>query len=253
MIETLGAAPAPSRRRRRTREAETAEPTPLPVTRVTAVRAQQPFANPEEASSWLAATAERGDAVEEVLGEGIDLLNRALHALAVASADPFVAEQRAERAVVVRIGYGSGDEVAASRFSEARHVAVGGGDARRRSREDDLRPQERLAAVLGGREGIDACEPLLLRARADLDAGRLREAALQLRVAVEALLVELSGALTDPGHEEDMAQLGARRGEAGEAANAALRGELDPERARQVAELIALAERVLRRRRVLRG
>ena len=76
--------------------------------------------------------------------------------------------------------------------------------------------------MLGGREQIDACETLLLRARADLDAGRLREAALQLRVGLEALLVELQGALADPGHEEDMAMLEARRNEAGEAANAAL-------------------------------
>lgn len=250
MIETVGATPAPSRRRRRAREADADEPASLPLARVTAVRAQQPFASPEEASSWLAATAEHGDAVEDLLDEGIRLLNRALHALAVAAGDPFVAEQRVERAVTVRIGYGSGDEVAASRFSEARHVSV---DDSRRRRGDDLGPQQRLAAVLGGRERIDACEPLLLRARADLDAGRLREAALQLRVALEALLVELAGALTDPAHEEDMAELGARRGEAGEAANVALRGELDPERARQVTELIALAERVLRRRRVLRG
>ena len=41
---------------------------------------------------------------------------------------------------------------------------------------------------------VDACETLLLRARADLDAGRRREAALQLRVGLEALLVELEEA-----------------------------------------------------------
>ncbi len=252
MIETIGAAPAPSRRRRRSRAGETGEPAPLPLTRVTAVRAQQPFASSEEASRWLAEVAEAEEAVEALLSEGIGLLNRALHALAVASCDPFVAEQDAERAVAVRIGCGSGDEVADSRFTEARHVDVQAGSSRRR-REDDLRPQEHLAAVLGGRERIDACEPMLLRARADLDAGRLREAALQLRVGIEALLVELVGALADSGHEEDMAELQARRGEAGEAANAALRGELDPERQRQVTELIAISERVLRRRRVLRG
>ena len=71
----------------------------------------------------------------------------------------------------------------------------------------------------------------MLRARADLDGGRLREAALQLRVGLEALLIELQGALVDPGHEEDMATLTERRAEAGEAANMALRGELDAEAA----------------------
>ncbi|HMI81180.1 MAG TPA: hypothetical protein VK480_05275, partial [Solirubrobacterales bacterium] len=104
-----------------------------------------------------------------------------------------------------------------------------------------------------GRERLDACETLLLRARADLDAGREREAALQLRVGLEALLVELHGALTDPGHEGDMATLQQRRTEVGEAANAALHGELGEERKTQVEELLETCERVLRRRRVLRG
>jgi len=153
----------------------------------------------------------------------------------------------------VRIGYGSGDEVAAGRFTLAREVDVRGGRRGRARREDELRPQERVAAVLGGREQIDACEPLLLRARADLDGGRPREAALQLRVGLEALLVELAGALVDPGHEEDMAALEARKHEAGEAASAALRGELDADHRRNVAELLELSERVIRRRRVLRG
>lgn len=229
------------------------EPAPLPLTRVTAVRAQQPFGSPEEAAEWLAGVAADEASVEALIDEGLGLLNRALHALAVAAGDPFVAELDAERAVAVRIGHGSGDEVADSRFSEARHVDLQAGGSQRQRREDDLRPQERLAAVLGGRERIDACEPLLLRARADLDAERPREAALQLRVGLEALLVELVGALADPSHEEDMAELQARRGEAGEAANAALRGDLDAERRQQVSELIELCERVLRRRRVLRG
>ena len=108
--------------------------------------------------------------------------------------------------------------------------------------------------MLGGRERLDACETLLLRARADLDAGRRREAALQLRVGLEALLVELDGALADPDHEKDMAELEGPPAEAGEAANEALRGDLDAERgAPGRRELLELCERVLRRRRVLRG
>ena len=53
--------------------------------------------------------------------------------------------------------------------------------------------------------------------------------------------------------EKQRAQLEARKREAGEAANLALRGELDEERARNVRELCELCERVIRRRRVLRG
>ena len=49
-----------------------------------------------------------------------------------------------------------------------------------------------------------------------------------------------------------MAELEARRDEAGEAANAALRGDLDRRAASAVVrELLELCERVLRRRRVL--
>lgn len=139
------------------------------------------------------------------------------------------------------------------RFRDARQVEIGARASRRRRREEDLRPQERVAAMLGGREQADVCETLLLRARADLDAGRDREAALQLRVGLEALLVELNGAVADPGHEEDLGALNERKAEAGEAANAALRGELGEERRLRVEELLKISERVLRRRRVLRG
>jgi hypothetical protein len=254
-IETLGAPAPPARRRRKPKAAETgAPPVALPLSRATAVRAGAPFETEPEAARWLEEALRSDERVGAILSEGIDLLNRALHAQAAASADPHLAEVDAERAVVARIGYGSGEQVAAGRFSAASEVdprrAIG---SRRRQRLDEMRPQERTAAVLGGRDRVDACETLLLRARADLDAGRRREAALQLRVALEALLVELAGALSDPGHEADIAALEARRNEAGEAANAALRGDLDDERERQVRELVELCERVLRRRRVLRG
>jgi hypothetical protein len=254
VVETLGA-PAPAgRRRRRPREAEpVAEPQALPLARATAVRAREPFGSPDEAGRWLTGAVEAEDAIDALVAEGIGLVNRALFAHAAASADPLGAELRPESAVRVRIGYGAGEEVAAGRFAVAHDVDIRAASSRRARRDAELRPQERMAAVLGERERIDACEPLLLRARADLDAGRLREAALQLRVGLEAMLAELPGALVDPGHDEDMATLTARRGKAGEAANMALRGNLDDERQNNVVELLEICERVLRRRRVLRG
>ncbi len=255
VVRTLGAPPPSARRRRRARKAEPeAEPSPLPLSRVTAVRAFAPFASEEEAARWLDEAAEAEDTADVLVGDGIRLLNRALHAQAVAGADPFGRELHPERAVAVRIGYGSGEEIAESVFSAAREVDVwASGASRRRRREEDLRPQERVAGLLGGREQLNVCETLLLRARADLDGGRAREAALQLRVGLEALLVELKGQLADADHEEDMGLLSSRRSEAGEAANAALVGDLDALQARQVRELLEICERVLRRRRVLRG
>ena len=254
MLGTLGA-PPPARRRRRARRAEPdASPSPLPLTRVTAVRAFAPFAGDEEASRWLEEVVEAEDTSDTLVAEGIALLNRALHAQAIAAAEPHESALTPERAIAVRIGYGSGEEVADNHYREAREVDLGaGGGSRRQRREEALRPQERVASVLGGREQLDACETLLLRARADLDAGRLREAALQLRVGLEALLAELRGALADPGHEEDVGTLDGRRGEAGEAANVALRGDLGAEDSRRVRELLEICERIIRRRRVLRG
>jgi hypothetical protein len=226
----------------------------MPLTRVTAVRASAPLADEAEAARWLDEAVEAEDTADTLVADGVRLLNRALHAQAVASADPRGHELTPERAVAVRIGYGSGEEVADGTFSAAREVDVWASEAsRRRRRQEDLRPQERVAGALGGRERLDACETLLLRARADLDGGRGREAALQLRVGLEALLVELEGALADPGHEEDMGTLSGRRTEVGAAANTALRGELSAAQTQQVRELLEICERILRRRRVLRG
>lgn len=254
-METLSAPPLPRRRRRRSRAAEPGSRPELPLARATAVRAGEPFASDAEATRWLEEATEAEDTVDVLVDEGIGLLNRALHAQAAASADPRPAELKPEQAVAVRLGFGEGGEVAAGRFTDAREVDVwASGASRRRRRAEELRPQERVAAVLGGREQIDACETLLLRARADLDAGRLREAALQLRVGLQALAVELRGAVSDSGHDADMATLEERRPEAGRAAEAALSdGGLDDRQARGVGELLEVAERVLRRRRVLRG
>jgi hypothetical protein len=254
VLETLGAPSPPRRRRRRSREAEAgAAPASLPLTRATAVRASKPFGTEEEAAGWLEQASADEGAIDELIAEGIGMLNQALHAHAVASGDPHVQTLSPQRAVAVRLGYGSGEEVASGEFSAAREVDTKAGPAtKRQQRAEELRPQERLAAALGGREEFDACETLVLRARSDIDAGREREAALQLRVGLEALLVELRGALSDPGHDEDMNALSDGRHETGELANLALQGGLGEEQAQRVRELVETCERVLRRRRVLR-
>jgi hypothetical protein len=85
-----------------------------------------------------------------------------------------------------------------------------------------------------------------LRARADLDRGAMREAALQLRVALEAALAELEA-------YADVSDLGGRLDElrearlaVGEAANAALAGPLDAARAEEVARVTGRLEAALR-------
>jgi len=255
VVETLAAAPLPGRRRRRPQPAEAGDgPLELPLSRVTAVRVAEPLASQEEAERWLVAATDSEEVVDDLVAEGIALVNRALFAQGAAAGDPHFRQLTELEPNAVRIGYGSGEEVAAGRYTTARYVDVQAtGASARRRRVEDLRPQERVAAVLGGRERIDACEALLLRARADLDAGRMREAALQLRVGLEALLVELAGALADPRHVEDMGELEARREGLGRAADAALRADVSVEDGERVREGIEICERVLRRRRVMRG
>jgi hypothetical protein len=226
----------------------------VPLARATAVRAWEPFESREQASRWLEDTVLAKESIDEVIGEGVALLNRALHACAVADVDPHFQEVTAERAVTVRLGYGSGEEVSAGRFSVARDIELQQRAASRRARRDEeLRPQEGIAAVLAGRNRPDVCETLLLRIRAEVDSERLREAALQLPAALRALLVELPGTLLDPGHEKDLAAIAAREPEAEAAAGVALQADLDPQAEQQVRELLELAERVLRRRRIRRG
>jgi hypothetical protein len=253
VIETIAAPPRPSRRRRRPRDAEAA-PTPpqVPVSRATAIRAFEPFEGPEKAAAWLAAASADEAELDRVVATGIALLNDALHAHAVAAADPFVTALAPEWSLVVRVGYGSGEETAEGAYSEAREVDVQTtGASRRKRRQEDLRPQERVAAVLRGRERADACETLLLRARADLDAGRRREAALQLRVGVEALLAELPEALDDDDHRDDIDALKERQPAIDAAAERAIKGDLLAESGKSVSDALEIAERVLRRRRVL--
>jgi hypothetical protein len=253
VVQTLVAPPRPSRRRHKPRDAEAA-PTPpeVPVARATAIRAFEPFEGPEEAAAWLAGATASEEAIEAVVATGIALLNAALHAQAVAIADPHPAAVTAERAVAVRLGYGSGKQTAESTHSEAREVDVRiPGRSPRRRRQEEVRPQERVAALLRGRERADACETLLLRARADLDAGRRREAALQLRVGIDAVLFELRDALDDADHARDIDALEARRPAVEAAAERALRGDLAPEAENSVSGALELAERILRRRRLL--
>lgn len=252
VVETRGAPPPPRRRRRKPRAVEsTAEPEPLPLSRVTLVRAFAAFEEDETAERWLERATSEDEAIDDLLVEALTALNQALHAHAVASAEPHPQALTAGHTVSARLGYGSGQQVAVGESAAAREVDVGTGTSRRRQRNDELRPQERIAAVLGGRERLDACETLLLRARADLDAGRTREAALQLRVGIEALLVELSDALDDPDHAADMQAIASGRDDAIKLATSALSGDLNSDESTRLADLLSTCERVLRRRRIL--
>jgi hypothetical protein len=241
-VLVLGTLGAPERRRlrgRRPRPVEEAVTEPVPTSRATIVR-PEPFGSREEASAWLEGLRANDSAVRGELDGALKILNRALRAHRAATADPWVAEVSADRALVARVGYGGGEAVAEGRFGEALELPRAGARRVKRSMEA---PEERFAALLGAREKALVGEELVLRARADLAAGRPREAALQARVALEALIAELPGA---------GAALGQLRGSVAEAAGAALRGELDAGETASIEEGVRAMEAALRRHR-LRG
>jgi hypothetical protein len=240
VLSTLGAPERRLLRGRRPQPVDEAAPEPVPTSRATVVR-PEPFASRQEAAEWLAGLRGDDSATGGELERALRVLNRALRALRAAAADPWLSEVSADRALVARIGYGRGEAVAEGRFGDALELPRAGARRVKRSMEA---PEERFAALLGAREPALVGEELALRARADLAAGRPREAALQARVALEALIAELPDKAADALTE--------RRGPVGVAANAALRGPLDTAAVKGVEEAVAAMEAAMRRHR-LRG
>ena len=249
LVVRVAGLPAPRRRRLRRAKPTGAEPgarvKTVPLTSLTAIR-PDPLGDDDAATAWLETLRDDQDAMEAAIADALLLINEAIHASRTATLDAHHADIDSEHALAVRIGFGAGDELADGRWEEAIEIP----HAQRRRRAEVLRPQERIAAVLGARERVPACELLLLRARADIDAARRREAALQVRVGLEALLAERS-AIATSGQDDDLAALDERRAITGEAANEALLGELSEERTTEVVETLKLCERVLRRKRAL--
>jgi hypothetical protein len=209
VLRTLAAPQRRLLRGRRAREAASDAPEPVPTARATIVHAR-PVEDPD---AWLGmGEPERAAEIAAATRE----LNFVLRSHRAAAGDPYARDVRADHALVVRLGYGTGEQVADGRFERAIELPKG---PPKRKRGEALAPQERLAAMLGGRDRLLVGEELVLRARLDLDAGRPREAALQARIALEALLGELDDRFAAP--------LRALRDRVAGAANAALDGDLD--------------------------
>jgi hypothetical protein len=240
VFATLG---APERRRlgarRRQRDAAT-EPDPEAVAtgRATIIEVGTALGD-EQARNWLAGAGE--DDLEAALA----VLNRALHAFRITTVDPYLRPVGRGQALVARIGFGAGEEVAEGRWTAAKELIVPRG---RNRRSRILAPQARLAALLGAREAALACEELTLRARSDIDLGRPREAALQLLVALDAALAELAADPHAPQLAERLGELRAQREPVAAAAQAALSGPLSPEHTAVVELVLGRVEAALRAR-----
>jgi hypothetical protein len=212
-----------------------AEGAAVPVARATLIHADA-LPSADEAERWLDRLRSDARALDAEVDGALRELNAVLRAHRAAAADPYVRDVGRSSANAVRVGYGSGDLVADGKFASAYELPE---EARRRGRPTEtMGALERLAAVLSGTEEIGVAEELVLRARLDLDAGRPREAALQARIALEAMLA--SGYEAGPGLAEHRAAVG-------KAANTALHGELDAELAEAVAAVVEDMRRALRR------
>ncbi len=170
------------------------DPALLDTTRVTIVDPVSLSAE-RQAKAWLSDLDPARD-----VPAAVKVLNRVLHAQRIATADPYVREVSPLQASTVRAGWGEGEQVADGHWLHAVELPLGqlqdGGRGRRRrigGRSAALRPHERLARLLGARDRALLCEELALRARLDLDEGRLAHAALELDRAYAAALVELAG------------------------------------------------------------
>jgi len=242
-VVVIGGLAAPRRRRFGGRRARAAEPgaAPVEVTRATVVGAA-PMTD-AEAEAWLARAA--GAGAEAAVAAALGVLNGALHARRIAAADVYAAEVDATRALVTRVGYGAGEEVADGTWQTARELPVPAGGV---PREAALRPQERFAALLSARDAVLACELPALRARLDLAQGRPREAALQLDAALGAALAELEGWRELAGLPLRLAELAELAPGVTAAAAAARAGTLDTEQAVGVEHALTRLEAALRAR-----
>jgi hypothetical protein len=243
VFATLG---APQRHRlaaRRRQHQAQAEPEPMPVStgRATVIDVGAPLTSPAEARGWLAAAG------EDDLQTGIVVLNRALHAFRLVTADPHVNPVGRHQTLVARIGFGAGEQVADGLWTDA-HELRHHPDRQRRAKV--LEPQARLAAVLSGRERTLACEELALRARLDLDHGRDREAALQVLLALDAALAELARDPAAPALQDRLVELRAQREAVAVAGQAALAGPLSGSERETVVFTLSRIEAVLRARAV---
>lgn len=242
VLSTLGAVERRRlARRRRIRTAEP-EPDPAPVatSRATVIDAAAPLADAAEAAAWL------GRAGEDELSASLAVLDDILHAYRVVAADPHVRPVSRAQALVARVGFGEGEEVAHGRWTEARELTP---PTARRRRTAALAPHVRLAAVLGGREQPLVCEEMALRARLDLDHGRDREAALQVRLALDAAVAELAD---DPTLTERVDELRGYRDAVAAAARTALTARLSPDEREDVALALERIEAAFRARAAAR-
>ncbi|CAB4860352.1 unannotated protein [freshwater metagenome] len=217
------------------------DPAPVAVTRVTLIDARSVSGDP-------AALVRERDLLAD-LARALEVLNDVIRAHRVAAADPALVPLTRERLTVARVGFGTGELVADGRWNHAVTVPPVAAAQRRAA----LEPTQRLVAVLGGRDVVLACEVLLVRAIEDANCGHWREAAFQLRVALECALTELLAWTGQGDIDARLTELRELRAVTGELANTALERGLDEAEATQARHVLERIQAALRARAALIG
>lgn len=234
VLSTVGASP----RRRRSRKVPPGpEPLEIPTSRATLICATPLEEDPGRWLNSVDAEAQAAEALAQV--------NRALHLFRIAAARPGAHGIELDDALVVRVGYGAGEQVARGRWSGAVELGTG---PRRRRRRRMLQPDSRFAALLGGYDAPLATEELALRARADVNAGRWREGALQLEAAFLAAPQELAPWRNHSDMAARLTELEQLSPQVASAARAAREGGLDDGQVERVEAALGRLEAALRAR-----
>lgn len=215
------------------------------------IHSENPLATQAEADHWLN-QLDDSDRTGELLDDAIETLDRARAADASASGTPFGTPTSIRGVLAARIGYGDGDQVASGRFLDAVDVdARGGTGSGRRERNARTGSSARTAAILGGREQPSACEALVPRLRLDLSTGNETAAFVAASGAIAATVSELEFAVEGEDHERDLDELEQLLPTLDEISHRAREGGREAADLERVEAALTIAERVLRRRRIL--
>src|SRR5205814_1179928 len=110
------------RRRQRPHEVEAgSEPVSVPISRLTVIPAE-PFGDADAAERWRREIGGDRAALEDAVGDALATVNRALHAHAVATQEPAASQVARGQVLAARVGFGSGEELADGRWSQAVEV-----------------------------------------------------------------------------------------------------------------------------------
>ena len=230
----------PRRKLRRDRPRPADEPSGAEGVATTRWTAVDPEPLGEDPQAWLDRITADDEAAAARLAAGTRLINHVIRAHRDATLDASLTELFPDTVLARRIGYAIPEDAADGHWESAYELPA---DPRiSHERREALKARERVADLLAGRDELDPAAPAALRAREDLDAGRVGESAAQLDVSLRFLGAD---AVRTDG------ELAEASGPVAEIAKRLVHPRADPapEDAARVEACLELVERRLRRSR----